>query len=73
MAPIYGCVQTMIRFFRVVGYFGILVSGVLLLEPSPAPEVAPVVKHVIAVRIQAPITSFSGLLVIPGNFHEALV
>jgi len=50
-----------------------LLERVLLLEPSPAPQVRPVVEHVVRVRVERPIAALSRLLVVARLLDETLV
>ena len=48
-------------------------QGILLLEAFPPPEEGSVVKHVVAVRVEAPVAPLAWLLVVPRHLHEAFV
>ena len=48
-------------------------QSILLLEAFPPPEEGSVVKHVVAVRVKAPVAPLARLLVVPRHLHEALV
>ena len=47
--------------------------GVLLLKPFPAPQVRAIIEHVPRLRVQRPVRSLAGLLVVAGNLDETLV
>lgn len=46
---------------------------VLLFETSPTSQVRAVLKHVVTVRVQRPVTALPRLLIVPRNFDETLV
>ena len=48
-------------------------QSILLLKAFPPPEERPVVEHVVAVRVEAPVAPLPRLLVVPRHLHEALV
>ena len=48
-------------------------QSILLLETFSPPEEGPVVEHVVAVGVEAPVAALARLLVVPGHLHEALV
>jgi len=51
----------------------LLLERVLLLEPSAAPQVRPVVEHVVRVRVQRPIAALARFLVVARLLDETLV
>ena len=48
-------------------------QSILLLKAFPPPEERPIVEHVVAVRVKAPVAALPRLLVVPRHLHEALV
>ena len=48
-------------------------QSILLLEAFPPPQEGSVVKHVVAVRVEAPVAPLARLLVVPRHLDEALV
>ena len=54
-------------------HFLFFTQSVFLLEAFPASKETSVFKHIVRVWIKGPVTTFSRLFVISGDFHEALV
>lgn len=52
--------------------FLFLSHGILLFKSPSSPEIWTIVKHIVWVRIQCPVTTLSRFLIIPGNLYEAL-
>lgn len=50
-----------------------LLQRVLLLEPPPPPQEAPILEHVVGVRVQGPVAAFAGLLIIAGHLDKTLI